>query len=129
MSHAGFGNYKFNAPEIPRPYLDPYGIRTRPYYAVEFYGSIKVCLISRVLDFTMACLEPITYNEWSREAVKCMGGSFTPNDCKSEETGLIQPRIEGHFSFRTFWTKFCNILKYGMNLKFEPIVQFFLEIL
>ena len=30
-----------------------------------------------------------------------------------------QLRIEDHFGFRTFWTKFCNILKYGMILKFE----------
>ena len=41
---------------------------------------------------------------------------------------LRQLRIEGHFGFRTFWTKFCNILKYGMNLKFESIVQIFRKI-
>ena len=40
-----------------------------------------------------------------------------------------QFRIEGHFGFRTFWTKFYNILKYGLNLKFETIVQFFRKIL
>ena len=31
----------------------------------------------------------------------------------------MQLRIEGLFDFHTF----CNILKYGMNLKFETIVQ------
>ena len=41
----------------------------------------------------------------------------------------IQLRIEGHFGFPTFWTKFCNILKYGMNLKFETIVQLFRKIM
>ena len=41
----------------------------------------------------------------------------------------FQLRIKGHFSFRTFGTKFCNILKYGMNLKFETIVQFFRKIM
>ena len=41
----------------------------------------------------------------------------------------IQLRIEGHFGFRTFWTKFCNIIRYGMNLNFETIVQFFRKII
>ena len=41
----------------------------------------------------------------------------------------FQLRIEGHFDFRTFWTKFCNLLKYGMNLKFETIVQIFRKII
>ena len=40
-----------------------------------------------------------------------------------------QPRKQDHFSFCTFWTKFCNILKYGMNLKFEAIVQIFRKII
>ena len=35
-----------------------------------------------------------------------------------------QLKIEGHFGFRAFWKKLCNILKSGMNLKFETIVQF-----
>ena len=39
-----------------------------------------------------------------------------------------QVRIEGHFGFCTIWTKFCNIMKYGMNLKFETIVQIFRKI-
>ena len=37
----------------------------------------------------------------------------------------IQLRIEDHLGFRTFGTKFGNILTYGMNLKFEAIVQIF----
>ena len=41
----------------------------------------------------------------------------------------ISFRIEGHFHFRTFWTKCCNILKYGMNLKFGAIAQFFRKII
>ena len=40
-----------------------------------------------------------------------------------------QLRIEDHFGFCTFWTKFCNISKYGINLKFETIVQFFRKIM
>ena len=40
-----------------------------------------------------------------------------------------QLRIKGHFGFHTFSTKFCNILKYGMNLKFETIVQIFRKII
>ena len=32
-----------------------------------------------------------------------------------------QLRTKGFFGFRTFWTKFCNILKYGNNLKLEII--------
>ena len=44
-------------------------------------------------------------------------------------TDTLQLRIEGHFGFRTFWTKFCKLLKYGMNLKFEPIVQIFRKII
>ena len=40
-----------------------------------------------------------------------------------------QLRIEGHFGFHTFWTKFCNILKDGMNLKFKTIVQIFRKIM
>ena len=47
----------------------------------------------------------------------------------SNKTELMQLRIEGRFGFRTFWTKFCNILKYGMNLKFETIVQIFRTII
>ena len=42
---------------------------------------------------------------------------------------LIQLRIEDHFGFRTFWTKFYNILKYGMNVKFEAIVRIFRKII
>ena len=41
----------------------------------------------------------------------------------------VQLRIEGHFGLRTFWTKVCNILRYGMNLKFETIVQIFRNII
>ena len=41
----------------------------------------------------------------------------------------MQLRIEDHFGFRTFWTKFCNILKYVMNLKSESIVQIFRKII
>ena len=41
------------------------------------------------------------------------------------ETETEQLRIEGHFGFRTFWTNLCNILKYGMKLKFKTIVQIF----
>ena len=37
--------------------------------------------------------------------------------------------IEGHFGFRIFWTKSCNISKYGMNLKFETIVRIFRKII
>ena len=40
-----------------------------------------------------------------------------------------QLKIEGYFGFRTFWTKFCNILKYGVNLKFETSVQIFRKII
>ena len=40
-----------------------------------------------------------------------------------------QLRIEGHFGFWTFRTKFCNILKHGMNLKFETIIQIFRKII
>ena len=40
-----------------------------------------------------------------------------------------QLRIEGHFGFRTFSTKFCNILKYGVIFKFETIVQIFRKII
>ena len=40
-----------------------------------------------------------------------------------------QLRVEDHFGFCTFWTKFCNILKYGMNLKFETIVKIFRKIM
>ena len=40
-----------------------------------------------------------------------------------------QLRIEGHFGFLTFWMKFCNILNYWTNLKFETIVQFFRKII
>ena len=40
-----------------------------------------------------------------------------------------QLRIEDHFGFHTFWTEFCNILKYWMNLKFEAIVQIFRKII
>ena len=40
-----------------------------------------------------------------------------------------QLRIEDHFGFRTFSTKFCFILKYGINLKFENIVQIFRKII
>ena len=38
-------------------------------------------------------------------------------------------KIEGHFGFRTFWTKFCKILEYGMNLKFEAIFQNFRKVI
>ena len=41
----------------------------------------------------------------------------------------FQLRIEDHFGFRTFGTKFCNILNYGMNLKFEIIVKIFSKIM
>ena len=41
----------------------------------------------------------------------------------------IQLRIEGLFVFRTFSTKFCNILKYGRNLKLKIIVRIFSKIL
>ena len=37
-------------------------------------------------------------------------------------SNIIQLRIEGHFGSRTFLN---NILKYGMNLKFETIVHIF----
>ena len=40
-----------------------------------------------------------------------------------------QLRIEGHFGFRTFWTKFWNILKSEMNFKFVTIVQIFRKII
>ena len=38
-------------------------------------------------------------------------------------------KIEVHFGFRTFWTKFYNILTYRMNLKFETIVKIFWKII
>ena len=38
---------------------------------------------------------------------------------------FLQLRIEGHFGFQAFWTKFWNILKYGMNLNLQIIVQIF----
>ena len=41
----------------------------------------------------------------------------------------LQLRIEGHFGFLTFWTKFCDILKYRMTLTLEIIVKFFREII
>ena len=41
----------------------------------------------------------------------------------------MQLRIEGHSGFRTFLTKFCNISKYGMNLKFETTVRIFRKII
>ena len=41
----------------------------------------------------------------------------------------IQLRIEGNFGFRKFGTKFCNFLKYGMNLKSQAIVLIFRKII
>ena len=41
----------------------------------------------------------------------------------------MQLRIEGHFGFRTFWTKFCNILNYWNNLKLEIIDYIFRKII
>ena len=38
---------------------------------------------------------------------------------------ITKLRIEDRFGYRTFLTKFCNILKYGMNFKFEIIVEIF----
>ena len=40
-----------------------------------------------------------------------------------------QLRMEDHFRVRTFSTQFCNLLKYGINLKFETFVQFFRKII
>ena len=40
-----------------------------------------------------------------------------------------QLRVEGHFGFHTFSTKFGNLLKYGMDLKFETIVHIFKQII
>ena len=49
---------------------------------------------------------------------------------EANSTYLVkQLRIEDYFGFRTFWTKFCNILKYGMNLKSDSIVQIFRKIM
>ena len=48
---------------------------------------------------------------------------------KYKHSYALQLRIEDHFGFRTFWKKFCNIMKYGMNLKFETIAQFFRKII
>ena len=42
---------------------------------------------------------------------------------------LYQLRIEGHLGVLRFWSKFCNIMKHVMNLKFETIVQSFRKII
>ena len=42
---------------------------------------------------------------------------------------LCQLTIEGFFVYRTFWTKFCDIWKCGLNLQLEIIVQIFRKIM
>ena len=44
-------------------------------------------------------------------------------------TSAQQLRIKDHFCFRTFWTKFWNILKHGMNLKLETLVRILRKII
>ena len=41
----------------------------------------------------------------------------------------MQLRIKGHFGFRTYWTKFWNILKHRMSLKLEIIVRILRKII
>ena len=40
-----------------------------------------------------------------------------------------QLMIDDRFGFHTFLTKFCSVLKCGMNLKLETIVQIFWKII
>ena len=47
----------------------------------------------------------------------------------AREPRSCQLRIEGFFVLRTFSTKFCNISKYGRNLKLKIIVRIFSRIL
>ena len=66
-----------------------------------------------------------------KPSVKLLSGEQPPPPKKNNmsQTPWGHLRIEGHFGFHTFSTKFCNILKYGMNLKFVTIVHIFRKII
>ena len=46
-----------------------------------------------------------------------------------EDQLAVQLRTEGFLCFCTFWTKFCDVLKYGNNLKLEIIDYIFRKII
>ena len=93
------------------------------FYLKSCCWTCKSCLLTRVI---------IVYL-FHEEHMKMEGIDFCLKSLISHDLNIfrafsflvIQLRIEVHFGFCTFWMKFCNILKYGMNLKFEFIVQIF----